>query len=71
MRTVINISLPAPMVKQVKKTVKDENYATVSEFFRALLREHEKSKILAELQQSQAEIHAGKGKKLTSLKELR
>ncbi len=72
MRNIINISLPAEMVKIVKREVKKGRYASVSEFFRALLREHEEeNKILAELEESQAEIAAGKGKVLRSLKDLR
>ena len=40
MRNVINISLPKELTKTVKKEVKAGNYASVSEFFRYLLRTH-------------------------------
>jgi len=72
MRNIINISLPAEMVKIVKREVKKGKYASVSEFFRALLREHEEeNKILAELEEIDKEFNAGKGKILHSLKDLR
>lgn len=72
MRNIINISLPAATAKMVRREVKKGKYASISEFFRALLREHEEeSKILAELRESQKEIAAGRGKTLRSLKDLR
>jgi len=71
MREVINISLPAPLVKTVKKAVKKGNYASTSEFFRHLLRDWQEEIILSELKESKIEIAAGKGKTLKSLKNLR
>ncbi len=72
MRNIINISLPAQMAKMVKQEVKKGKYASVSEFFRSLLREYEEeSKILAELEESHREILDGKGKVLKSFKDLR
>jgi Arc/MetJ-type ribon-helix-helix transcriptional regulator len=71
MREVINISLPAPLVKTVKKAVKKGNYASTSEFFRHLLRDWQEEKTLSELNESKMEIAAGKGKSLKSLKKLR
>jgi Arc/MetJ-type ribon-helix-helix transcriptional regulator len=71
MREVINISLPAPLVKTVKNAVKKGNYASTSEFFRHLLRNWQEEKILGELNESKIEIAAGKGKTLKSLKNLR
>jgi Arc/MetJ-type ribon-helix-helix transcriptional regulator len=71
MREVINISLPAPLVKTVKSAVKKGNYASTSEFFRHLLRDWQEEKILSELKESKMEIAAGKGKTLKSLKNLR
>lgn len=38
MRQVINISLPLELKREVEKAVKQEKYATKSEFFRDLLR---------------------------------
>lgn len=72
MRNIINISLPLEMVKIVRREVKRGKYATVSEFFRSLLRQYEEeNRILAELRQSHREIKNGKGKILHTLKDLR
>ena len=71
MRQVINISLPAQTVKAVKKAVKEGGYVSTSEFFRTLLRSWQEGNLLTELNDSRAEIKAGKGKVLRSLKDLR
>ncbi len=72
MRNIINISLPAEMVKVVKREVKKGQYASISEFFRTLLRDYEEeSKLLAELEEIDREFEAGKGKVLHSLRDLR
>ncbi len=71
MREIINISLPPQMAKTVKIAVKSGDYSSVSEFFRDLLRDWQENKLLKELNASRAEIAAGKGKVLKSLKELR
>ncbi|MFH1938440.1 MAG: ribbon-helix-helix domain-containing protein [Patescibacteria group bacterium] len=71
MRNIINISMPAETVKFIKQEVKKGKYASVSEFFRALLREYEEeNKALAELEEIDREFKAGKGKILHSLKDL-
>ena len=64
MRNIINISLPVEMVKIVKREVKKGKYASVSEFFRALLREYEENKLLAEIE----EISKMLGSSLLTLK---
>lgn len=71
MREIINISLPSPLAKTVKKAVKEGDYISTSEFFRDLLRDWQEGKLLSELNESREEIKAGKGKTLKSLKELR
>ena len=71
MREIINISLPSQMARTVKKAVKDGDYISTSEFFRDLLRSWQEEKLAAELKASRAEIMAGQGKILTSLKRLR
>jgi len=71
MREVINISLPSPMAKTVRDVVKTGYYSSVSEFFRALLRDWQENKLLNDLHKSRLEIEAGKGKRLNSLKDLR
>lgn len=71
MREVINISLPSPMVKTVRKAVKTGDYISVSEFFRDLLRGWQSDQLLNELNESRNELKANKGKVLKSLKSLR
>lgn len=71
MRKVLNISLPEKMVEKVKKEVESGSYASVSEFFRHLLRSREEENVLIELERSRGEIRTGKGKTLRSLKDLR
>ena len=71
MRNVVNISLPEKMVKVIKKEVKAGGYASVSEFFRYLIREWNTNKLAEELKKDRLRFEAGKGKVLKSLKDLR
>ena len=71
MREIINLSLPAPMVKTIKQAVKDGNYISTSEFFRDLIRNWQANTLLKEVEASRKELKAGKGKALKSLKDLR
>lgn len=71
MRTVINISLPAEMTKEVEKAVKIGKYASKSEFFRDMVRRWREEQLLNEIMESEKEFAAGKGKVLRSLKDLR
>ena len=71
MRNIVNISLPEKLVKVVKKEVKTEGYASVSEFFRYLIREWNTNKLAGELKRDRSKFEAGKGKVLKSLKDLR
>jgi putative addiction module CopG family antidote len=71
MRSIINISLPHELKKEVDNAVKSGKYATKSEFFRALIRLWQEEKLLQELRESQKEIAQGKGKVLKSFKDLR
>lgn len=50
MRTTLNISLPEDMREWVDQQVKGGGYATVSEFFRDLLREERKRKLIAQIE---------------------
>lgn len=63
--------MPANMKKEVDTYVKEGQYASVSEFFRDLLRSWKEAKLLASLRESQREIREGKGKILKSFKDLR
>lgn len=67
MRNIINISLPQELTKVVKKEVKAGNYASVSEFFRYLLRTH---RLAEELNQAKIDFGKKNWKVLKSLKDL-
>ncbi|HSX40346.1 MAG TPA: ribbon-helix-helix domain-containing protein [Candidatus Saccharimonadales bacterium] len=71
MRSVVNISLPSQLETIVIEAVKRGNYASKSEFFRHLLRNYLENDLAKELEDSRKELSAGKGKLLTSLKDLR
>lgn len=71
MRSVINISLPSQLEDVVNMAVKRGNYASKSEFFRHLLRNHMEQDLQKELEMSRKELSSGRGKLLKSLKDLR
>lgn len=70
MRKNISISLPQHTQALIKKEVKEGGYATVSEFFRALLRDYEEKKILKMIEQGRKEYREGKTTLLRSLSDL-
>ena len=72
MRDILNISLSKELSKKVDSFVKKGRYSTKSEFLRDLIREKiEEEEIWIDVQKSEAEFKAGKGKLLRSLKDLR
>lgn len=71
MRNILNISLPPEMAKEIKREVKIGNFASASEFMRHLVRLWNTEKLMRDVERSQAEIAAGKGKTLHSLRDLR
>lgn len=71
MRSIINISLPKELTKEVEKAVQSGQYASKSEFFRSLLRLWKEQQLLEEILESEKEFAQGKGKILRSLKDLR
>lgn len=71
MRSIINISVPTVVKKEIEIAVKKGGYATKSEFIRDLMRLWKEQQLLESLRESKAEIFAGKGKVLRSLKSLR
>ncbi len=70
MRDIINISMPAEMVKDVNMEIKKGKFASKSEFFRHLLRMWNSQKLAHELKIEQREFKKGNYKILRSLKDL-
>jgi Arc/MetJ-type ribon-helix-helix transcriptional regulator len=70
-RKIMNISVPGEMALFVRRESKRRNYASVSEFVRALIREYEEEKILADVEKGRQEFREGKTKMLRSLNDLR
>ena len=71
MRTVVNISLPASVRAEIEQEVRDGGFVSMSEFFRALYREHCENVALKGITHSRQQFASGKGKPLTSLADLR
>lgn len=63
--------MPVELKKQVDRIIKEENYASASEFFRDAFREWENAKLIQGIRESQLEARAGKTKILRSLRDLR
>ena len=68
MRSVMNISLPKDLVKDVERGVKQGKFASKSEFIRDLVRSWNQAKLAEELNRMGEE--KGKWKKLKSLRDL-
>ncbi|MDO8572497.1 MAG: ribbon-helix-helix domain-containing protein [bacterium] len=71
MRTIINISVPEITAKEIRKEVRIGGFSSTSEFFRHLLREQKARNFTASLKRDREQFEHGKGKKLSSLKDLR
>lgn len=72
MRSIVNISLPSELNKGIERLAKHGNYATKSEFLRELIRQRiEEEDLMKQIEKSETEFQAGKGKVLHSLKDLR
>ncbi len=70
MRKIINISFPEEVDKKIEEAVKENSFASKSEFFRYLFRRWQESKVLEEIEESRREIKEGKGKVLKDVNEL-
>ena len=70
MRNIVNISIPKEMDDLVKREVKSGQFASKSEFFRHLIRLWNTEKLALDLEQSEKEFAAGKGKKLRNINDL-
>ena len=72
MRSILNISLSKELSHKVNSLVKKGRYSTKSEFLRDLIRAKiEEDELWDDIQKSEEEFRAGKGKLLRSLKDLR
>ncbi len=71
MRNIVNISLPKEMAADIKREVKIGKFASTSEFMRHLIRLWNTEQLMRDIEESRAEIAAGKGKILRSLRDLR
>lgn len=71
MRSIVNISVPEKVKKEMELAVKQGGFASKSEFIRDLMRLWREEQLLKEIRQSQREFARGKGKLLRSLKDLR
>ena len=62
MRSVLTVSLPPDLIKEVKKITRKNDYLTVSEFVRDVMTSFiEDQQLLEDLAISRAEFAAGKG----------
>ena len=59
------------MAADIKREVKVGKFASTSEFMRHLIRVWNTERLMRDIEQSRAEIAAGKGKVLRSLRDLR
>ncbi len=72
MRSIINISLSKDLVKDLNIAVKKGKYSSKSEFLRELIRQRiYEEDLLDRIEKSRREIKSGKGKILSSLRDLR
>ncbi|MDB5265438.1 MAG: hypothetical protein JWM39_151 [Parcubacteria group bacterium] len=54
MRSVLNISLPASTVRDIKREVKSGGYASVSEYIRQIIRDRQEDQLLKEIKKERA-----------------
>lgn len=71
MRSILNISVPEELAREIKREVKRGKYASTSEYIRAVFRELAELKLYYELESQRKAFDAGKGKILRSLRDLR
>ncbi|MFA4845843.1 MAG: ribbon-helix-helix domain-containing protein [Patescibacteria group bacterium] len=70
MRSIVNISLPISLTKEVERGVKELHFASKSEFFRHLVREWLTGHLVLDLAASRREYTQGKAKRLSNMKDL-
>ena len=70
MRTIVNISMPASLKKEVDRAIQKGSYASTSEYFRHAIRALKEKELYESVMRSEKEFAHGKGKKLRSLRDL-
>ncbi len=70
MRNIITISVPSAVKRSVATIIKQNNYASVSEFIRDAIRAWQDEDLYQSVLRSEMEFAQGKGKRLRSLKDL-
>ena len=70
MRTIVNISLPEAVAKEVRREVRAGGYASTSEFFREILRERQREALGAQLRAQRAGFNKKTWKRVYSSKDL-
>jgi putative addiction module CopG family antidote len=70
MRSTMNISLPEEMAEEVRKEVRRGRYASVSEYFRFLMRLNKEKALFRDILESEREFADGKGRVLKNVKDL-
>ena len=70
MRNIITISVPPTVKKQIDLMVKENKYASTSELFRDAMRSLVENNLIRDIEESEREFLAGKGKKLKTLRDL-
>ncbi|MDO8518258.1 MAG: hypothetical protein Q7S26_03150 [bacterium] len=68
MRTILNISVPKETATAAKRVAREDGFASVSEYFRHLLREEKQRKLAEELHQQRK---SGRWIKAKSMRDLR
>ena len=63
--------MPKETATEAKRVARADGFASVSEYFRHLLREEKQRKLAEELHKQRKQFEAGKGIWLKSLKDLR
>lgn len=62
--------MPPAQKKNIERMIKDYNYASASELFRDAVRSLEEDKLIKDIEESERQFAAGKGKRLRSLRDL-
>jgi Arc/MetJ-type ribon-helix-helix transcriptional regulator len=70
MRSIVNLSIPEDMLRDIKREVKRGKYASVSEYFRHLWREQRSVILARQLKKESSEYERGLAKKLHSHRDL-